>query len=216
MARDRIKSLRRVKAAELKPNPKNWRLHGETQRNALSAMLEQVGIVDAVIARETDDGLELIDGHLRQSLDPDQKLPVLVVDLDDSEADQVLATLDPLAAMAGQNDETLRSLLDSIDGALDSILEDIHPSPMTTEEIEQEWVKQGHIWEQKKIDDAVLRIHVAFPTEEAIAEFEERLGLEPGRVGDREGSQNSLSMWWPSKPETSGSSDGYGYVEDTD
>ena len=111
--RSRITELRQVKASELLPDPRNWRGHPERQREALRAMMDEVGIVDAVIARETDDGLMLIDGHLRADLDADTVLPVLVVDLDEDEAGQVLATLDPLAAMAEANSEALRNLVET-------------------------------------------------------------------------------------------------------
>jgi len=63
--RDRIKELRRVKASDLLPNPKNWRTHPVAQQDGLRTMLAKVGYADAVIARETPDGLMLIDGHLR-------------------------------------------------------------------------------------------------------------------------------------------------------
>ena len=114
--RSRIIELRSVKASELLPDPRNWRRHPPAQRNALRAMMDEVGVVDAVIARETSDGLMLVDGHLRAGLDPDATLPVLVVDLDEAEAGQVLATLDPLAAMATEDGDALTALLDSITG----------------------------------------------------------------------------------------------------
>ena len=82
-------------------------------------MMDEVGIVDAVIARETEDGLMLIDGHLRADLDADTVLPVLVVDLDEDEAGQVLATLDPLAAMAEANSEALRNLVETTEIPID-------------------------------------------------------------------------------------------------
>ena len=53
----------------------------------------------------------LIDGHLRADLDPDQILPVLVTDLDEAEAGKVLATLDPLAAMADVDSDALARLI---------------------------------------------------------------------------------------------------------
>jgi len=113
--RDRILGLRRVKASELRPNPKNWRTHPTRQKNALKGILADVGYADALIARETPDGLELIDGHLRAETTPDMEVPVLVVDLDEDEARKLLASLDPLAAMAGQDDELLRELLAGLD-----------------------------------------------------------------------------------------------------
>ena len=109
--RNRITELRHVRAGDLLPNPANWRKHPKGQRDALEGMLAQVGYADALIARETPQGLILIDGHLRAGLDADQVVPVLVTDLDEDEALHVLATLDPLASMAQPDTEALDSLL---------------------------------------------------------------------------------------------------------
>jgi hypothetical protein len=98
--RDRVVELIRVRAGELAPNPANWRRHPERQRAALRGLLRQIGYADALLARREGDRLVLIDGHLRQSLDPNQVVPVLVLDLDEAEAEVLLLTLDPLAAMA--------------------------------------------------------------------------------------------------------------------
>lgn len=99
--RDRIKELRRVKAADLRPNPRNWRTHPQEQQDALRGILAEVGFADALLARELPDGsLELVDGHLRAETTPDLEVPVLVLDLNEAEAAKVLATLDPLAAMS--------------------------------------------------------------------------------------------------------------------
>jgi hypothetical protein len=95
--RDRVIGLVRVKAKDLVPNPANWRRHPERQRAALRGLLRQIGYADALLARRDGDRLVLVDGHLRQGLDPEQVVPVLVLDLDEREAEILLATLDPLA-----------------------------------------------------------------------------------------------------------------------
>jgi len=126
--RDRIKEFRRVRASELLPNPKNWRTHPTAQRNALEVMLTEVGYADALIARETEEGLMLVDGHLRAETTPDADVPVLVLDIDEEEADLILATLDPMAAMAGHDENQLLSLLGTIqtsDQAVTDLLETI-------------------------------------------------------------------------------------------
>jgi hypothetical protein len=89
--RDRIKELRRVKASDLLPNPRNWRKHPKAQADALRGVLAEIGFADALLARETDRGLMLIDGHLRAETAPDQDVPVLVLDVDAAEADKLLA-----------------------------------------------------------------------------------------------------------------------------
>jgi DNA modification methylase len=113
--RNRIKELRQVKASELLPNPRNWRRHPTGQADALRGALAEIGYADALIAYETPDGLMLIDGHLRAETTPDMEVPVLVTDLDDSEASKLLATLDPLSAMAEADTETLGLLRESVD-----------------------------------------------------------------------------------------------------
>src|SRR5918996_671787 len=113
--RDRIKELRRVRAAELRPNPRNWRLHPPEQQDALRGVLAEVGYADALLARELPDGtLMLIDGHLRAETTPDSVVPVLVLDVDEAEADKILLTHDPLAAMATASQEHVEQLLANV------------------------------------------------------------------------------------------------------
>lgn len=113
--RDRIKELRRVRAADLVRNPRNWRRHGRAQTEALRGLLAEVGYADALLAREMADGsLMLIDGHLRAETTPDSEVPVLVLDLDEAEADKLLLTLDPLAAMAERDADRIKALLETV------------------------------------------------------------------------------------------------------
>ena len=123
--RDRIKQFRRVRAHELRPNPRNWRTHPKSQVRALRSLMNEIGFADAVIARELPDGgLELIDGHLRvEESDPDAVLPVLVLDVNDEEADKLLATLDPLATMAEVDGRRLKELLERIHSDDDAVRE---------------------------------------------------------------------------------------------
>lgn len=109
--RDRIKEMRRVPGRELRANPLNFRKHPTQQRSALAGILQQIGISSALIARETPEGLELIDGHLRAEDYGDAEWPVLVLDVTEAEARLLLATLDPLAALAEQDSEALKSLV---------------------------------------------------------------------------------------------------------
>lgn len=126
--RDRIKELRRVKASELLPNPKNWRIHPVAQQEGLRTMLAKVGYADAVIVRDTGAGLMLVDGHMRAEISPDTEIPVLVTDLTETEADEVLATLDPLSQMATPDVDALQALIEGLDKGneqLNTLLEDI-------------------------------------------------------------------------------------------
>ena len=106
--RDRIIELRRVKASDLAANAQNWRVHPLSQRHAMRGVLEEIGIVAALVARELPDGtLELIDGHLRAEEAEDEEVPVVIVDLSDEETAYMLSTFDPLGDMATSDQTAL-------------------------------------------------------------------------------------------------------------
>jgi hypothetical protein len=110
--RNRIKELRQVRANDLRPNPKNWRVHSAEQKDALRGLLAEIGYAGTLLARELEDGsLMLIDGHLRAETTPGELVPVLVLDVNEQEADQLLATFDTLGGMATSNREALNDLL---------------------------------------------------------------------------------------------------------
>jgi hypothetical protein len=109
--RHRIKGHRRVRAGDLVPHELNPRLHPAAQRAALEALYREVGFARSLLAYELPDGqLKLIDGHLRQSLDPDMEVEVEVLDVDDAEARALLLSIDPLARLAENDAETLAGL----------------------------------------------------------------------------------------------------------
>ena len=119
---DRIKDFRRVAAAELVDNPNNWRTHPQGQRDALKAILDEVGFAGAVLTRKLSNGkLEIIDGHLRKDLVGKSKIPVLITDLTVAESKLILATYDPIGAMAETNAEMLNKILDGIETDSDAL-----------------------------------------------------------------------------------------------
>jgi DNA modification methylase len=97
---------------QLLTNPKNYRTHPGSQADALRGVLGDVGVVQNVLANERTGFL--IDGHLRvmEALKAGQPtIPVTWVDLSEEEEALILATLDPLAAMAGTDAAQLDALL---------------------------------------------------------------------------------------------------------
>lgn len=111
--RSRIKTMEYLPATDLMDHAGNWRRHPQFQRQALEGVLRQVGIVDALTAYYSDRNggkLVLIDGHLRKDLGG--TWPVVILDVDDAEADVLLATLDPLAALAEGDRGALAVLLE--------------------------------------------------------------------------------------------------------
>ncbi len=120
--RDRIKELRRVKASQLVPHKNNWRKHPNNQKSWMAGLLEEIGFAGAVIAHEVDGELRLIDGHLRKDLiNNDQEIPVLVLDVDEEEADKILATYDPVGQFATADRERLEAVMNKFTTANDDV-----------------------------------------------------------------------------------------------
>ena len=113
--RDRIKELRRVKASELMPNPRNWRTHPKAQLDAMRGVLAEIGFAGAELAYETDRGLMLIDGHARAEIAGESEIPVLILDVTEAEANKILATFDPLGAMAEADAVKLDAILREVE-----------------------------------------------------------------------------------------------------
>lgn len=111
--RIRVKELRFVRAGDILPNPSNWREHPIEQIEGYKAIVDSIGITDALLTFELEDGrLMFYDGHMRQKVHPDVVYPTIVTDLTKSEAEQALLTHDPLAAMAQANADKLRALME--------------------------------------------------------------------------------------------------------
>jgi hypothetical protein len=105
-----------VPARELLDNDGNPRRHPQAQRDALRGVLEQVGVAGALLAYHSERNggrLTLIDGHLRKQ-DFALNWPTLILDVDDAEADLILATHDPLAALAEYDRDKLGALLQQV------------------------------------------------------------------------------------------------------
>lgn len=110
--RNRVKEYRIVAPDELAPNPLNWRSHPAAQRDALRGVLAEIGIAGALLAyySERNGGkLTLVDGHERATVDT--PWPCLILDVDDAEADTLLATHDPIGALARPMGQQLDALL---------------------------------------------------------------------------------------------------------
>lgn len=100
---------------QLLANPQNWRKHPQAQQNAMQGVLEEVGWVTNVIVNEVTG--HVLDGHMRIQVamrNGEREVPVTYVNLTEEEERIVLATYDPLGAMAQQDSKQLADLLAGI------------------------------------------------------------------------------------------------------
>lgn len=127
--RDRIVEVKRMRVRDLLAHERNPRLHPPVQKEAVKGLLNEVGKADVLRAYLDKDGnVRLWDGHLRQSLDPDQEWWVAITDLSEDEAAKMLVLFDPLAALAEHDAEMLEELLREVntgEAALQQMLADM-------------------------------------------------------------------------------------------
>jgi len=115
-------------------NPHNWRIHPHFQQDAVRDLLDEIGWVKPVIVNTQTD--HVVDGHLRIHIAlgtvVPQKIPVVYIDVSPDEERMLIATLDPLAALAIADKDQLNTIVDwmysppdrpeePLDGVLDLI-----------------------------------------------------------------------------------------------
>ncbi len=113
--RNRIVGHGEAIVAEIVRNPRNWRTHPIEQLRPLLASIREVGFVRSITINRTTGNL--VDGHGRVLLaerDAVPTLPVEYVELTESEEALILATLDPLAGLAGTDAPAFNALLGEI------------------------------------------------------------------------------------------------------
>ena len=96
---------------QLIPHPENWRRHGAKQRKALRGSLNDLGWIAPVLVSRNSG--RVIDGHARveEAISKGCEVPVAYVDLTEAEEREALLVLDPIAAMAEADKESLDALL---------------------------------------------------------------------------------------------------------
>ena len=164
--RNRIVGEGEQPASQFIANPANWRTHPQAQRDAMRGALNEVGWVQRVIVNRRTG--YLVDGHERvwQALqNGDAPVPYVEVDLDPAEEAYVLATLDPIGAMAQSSKEQLGALLAEVqsgEAGVQAMLADIakdaglYQEPKEApeaqvdlaEELREKWqTERGQLWE---------------------------------------------------------------------
>lgn len=176
-----------VAAGDLVDHPDNWRVHGEEQRAALNTVLEKVGIADAVVAfeRTTKKGrrskteLVLIDGHLRKE-ELEGEVPVLVLDVDEDEAEILLASHDAIGKMADIDEPILAKLLEGIakeDEQIEKLSQTIREEYALWDELELPTsLEATDVVGESAAERSVLAIN--FPSNDDATAFLAKLGFD--------------------------------------
>ncbi len=142
--KNRITGLTTVPAKSLAPHPDNIRLHPPHQVEQVRGLMDEVGWVKPILVYPHGDGWRILDGHLRANLDPEADVPVLTTDLNEAEADLLLATLDASGLHVDVDLDAWQRLLPRVDGpnaSLRRLIADIgrkaEPPPVPTKPISE-------------------------------------------------------------------------------
>jgi hypothetical protein len=117
-----IRELIWVDPASLDENPLNWRKHPQRQTDAIGASIKANGWADTLLYNENTG--RLIDGHARRQVAIEEGLdsvPVLVGNWTEEQEKHLLATLDPLGAMAETDASALTTLTDMVKNDQESL-----------------------------------------------------------------------------------------------
>lgn len=127
--RSRIVGYSEEPPDQLLAHPLNWRVHGDFQKEALTGVLDEVGVVQNVVVNKTTQ--HVIDGHLRISLALQQgqpTVPVTWIEVSEEEEHLLLASLDPISALAVADPDQFTEVLSQFstgDAALQQMLDEM-------------------------------------------------------------------------------------------
>jgi len=99
----------------LTANPLNFRTHPAHQMAVLDAAVSEIGWVQEVVVNKRTG--RILDGHARVKMaiaKGEGQVPVTWIDVDPAEEAKIIATLDPIAALAEHDPEILRLALEQV------------------------------------------------------------------------------------------------------
>ena len=105
-----------IEAGSLTENPLNWRRHSPEQLQSIRDLVNDPDIGWAGACLFNERTKRLIDGHARRSVaDPTTPIPVLVGDWSEEAEKKILATLDPVCAMAQGDADAYAALVAGVE-----------------------------------------------------------------------------------------------------
>lgn len=115
--RNRVTEVLALPAHKILVNPDNPYTHPDFQRGAVRGLLDEVGIVDRLLAYRSERAggeLVLLDGQLRSELEPNAEWTVLVLDITDKEADLLLLSLNRTTQLSDFDKKKVAALMERV------------------------------------------------------------------------------------------------------
>jgi hypothetical protein len=189
--RSRIVEIKTVRFGDVLPHPRNPKIHPTHQREAFRGVVRELGFVSVPIAyhSERTGGLTWADGHLRGSEVADYMGEVAILDIDDKEADYLLVTADPIAALAQNDAAALDSLLREVNTGSAAVMDMLAELAEGAGVIPGDWA--GAFDGLPEGDKAPFQ-QMTFTLHDSQAErVKEAIARARGEVGEAEVNENS-------------------------
>lgn len=189
--RNRIVGYDVVEADQLLANPANWRIHPKAQQDALTGVLDDVGWVQEIIVNKTTG--HVVDGHMRVevAITRGESVPVKYVELTEAEELLILATIDPISAMAATDAAQLENLLQSVNSdsaAVQAMLAKL--AGVDANNPFDEWEGMPEFEQEDKTAFKSILVHFA-----NIEDFQTFSDL----IGQTLSDNRTQSIWYPEK-----------------
>lgn len=119
-----------MRLGDIADNPNNWRTHPQLQKDALNGLMKEIGWVGTPIVYKSDatGKWTYADGHLRKHEFPNLEVDVAITDLNDDEANLLIATYDPIGDLATVDKEIYAAVIREIhttDAALSQMISNL-------------------------------------------------------------------------------------------
>lgn len=206
--RNRIVEHANVAPAQLMAHPLNPRLHGRGQQQAMTAVLDDLGVIQSVIVSKRTG--TIIDGHMRVNLalrSNQPTIPVCYVDLSAEEEAKALATFDPVGDLAGLDAQNLEMLLGEFNvsgSVLNQMLGELASSVGLNLDGEEDGAELDDAADQLpgllqlpegKVFDSHLRFDIPPLIEDRLAEIPPNLKVWARGVSVDDGAGHFLHIW---------------------
>lgn len=200
--RSRITGYGEADPKTLRPHPGNWRIHPTKQRRAMSDALDEIGWLQGVLVNQRTN--QVVDGHMRLDMalrTGAATIPVTYIDLSPAEEATVLATLDPLATLAGMDPEKQAAIAALVATDRDALRALIGLEPALTDREALEHDHTAAFFEDDDPDDG--ETYGAPPTAIRLIQFimtepeYQRVVADLDRIAEREGHEtNADTVLW--------------------
>lgn len=189
--RSRIVGLADVPPLDILANPLNWRVHPDSQKAAMEALLRSKGWSGVVIVNQTTG--RILDGHMRAEIaitNAQPTIPVVYIEAEAAEEPELIAAFHAIGDQAGSDRNKLLevlSLVQTTEEVLGTLYEDLREGAMQALVLPQMPTEAAYApnpYEQKFANDPNRQAAALYPPGDATEPTSGQTSVEVGDDGE--------------------------------